>query len=105
MARILYIVTATLPDDPAAHEYTAWLEDGHTDEVIRGGAHSAMIVRLLPEPGADHTPRVMTQYVFATRELFDRYLERHAPGLRAEGLRRLPPERGISFQRTVGEIL
>lgn len=105
MARILYTVTATLPDDRAAGEYTAWLEDGHIDEVIRGGAHSAMIVRLLPEPGADQNPRVAAQYVFATRELFDHYIERHAPGLRAEGLKRFPPERGIAFQRTVGEIL
>ncbi len=98
--RILYTVTATLPDEPTAAEYIAWLEDGHVDQVVAAGAHSGMIVRLEGAPA-----RVQTQYVFSTRETFDRYVQRDAPALRADGLKRFPPERGIVFSREIGEIL
>lgn len=96
------MVVATLPDAATEREYIAWLEDGHVDAVIGHGAHSAMIVRL--EPAAAR-PRVMTQYIFPTRELFDRYVVQFAPALRADGLKRFPPERGITFERTTGEIV
>ncbi len=102
MTRICYMVIATLPDQATASEYTSWLEDGHVDAVVSHGAHSAMIVRLEPVSGR---PRVMTQYIFPTRELFDRYVAVHAPALRADGLKRFPPERGIAFERTIGEIV
>lgn len=98
--RILYTVTATLPDEETAQEYVAWLEDGHVDQVVAAGAHSGMIVRLEGSP-----IRVRTLYVFATRETFDRYVERAAPALRADGLKRFPPERAIAFAREIGEIL
>ncbi len=98
--RILYSVTATLPDEPTAVEYIAWLEDGHVDQVVEAGAHSGMIIRIEGAP-----IRVRTQYVFSTRETFDRYVERDAPGLRADGLKRFPPERGITFSRDIGEIV
>jgi hypothetical protein len=102
MAGILYSVIATLPDDAACAEYIAWLEDGHIDQVVKGGAHTAMIVRVLEPP----TPiQVETRYIFATRDLFDRYVRESAPKLREEGLLRFPPARGISFERRVGEIV
>jgi len=102
MIRICYMVVATLPDAATEREYIAWLEDGHVDAVIGHGAHSAMIVQLEPAGGR---PRVMTQYIFPTRELFDRYVAQFAPALRADGLKRFPPERGIAFERTIGEIV
>lgn len=102
MTRICYIVIATLPDEATEGEYVVWLEDGHVDAVVNHGAHSAMIVRL--EPSGVH-PRVMTQYIFPTREVFDKYVAQHAPVLRADGLKRFPPERGISFERMIGEIV
>jgi hypothetical protein len=103
MKRICYMVTATLPDEDVLADYLAFLEDGHVDAVVSHGAHSAMIVRLEPAPGAPL--RVMTQYIFPTRELFDRYIEHFAPALRADGLRRFPPERGVRFERAIGEIV
>ncbi|MEC9374687.1 MAG: DUF4286 family protein [Planctomycetota bacterium] len=100
MARsILYMVTATIPDEKTARDYIAWLEDGHVDQVVDGGAHSGMIVRLEGEP-----IRVETHYVFATRQRFDDYVKKHAPALRADGLKRFPPESGITFERRIGEI-
>lgn len=103
MKRICYMVTATLPDEATLTDYLAFLEDGHVDEVVAHGAHTAMIVRLEPTPGAEH--RVLTQYIFPTRELFDRYIQHFAPALRAEGLRRFPPDRGVRFERLIGEIV
>jgi hypothetical protein len=102
MPGILYSVIATFPDEATRAEYIAWLEDGHVDQVIGGGAHSAMIVRTL-EPAAPLT--VETRYVFSTRELYDRYVRETAPRLREEGLRRFPPERGVAFQRRLGAIV
>ena len=104
MTRIFYAVTATLPDAETAREYVAWLEDGHVDAVIDGGAHSGMIVRLDPDPD-DPRPRVETQYVFATRERYEQYVQRHAPALRADGLKHFPPERGVEFARRLGVIV
>ena len=108
MTRIAYTVTATLPDDSTAREYIAWLEDGHVDAVVAAGADSAMIVRLDP-PVLQALPpgsvEVETRYVFSTRDLFDRYIEHAAPALRADGLRRFGPERGIRYERRTGVIL
>lgn len=108
MAKILYAVTATLPSPAIAAEYLAWLEDGHVDQVIGCGAHSAMIVRLerTAEDGLPPDARqVMTQYVFATRQLYDRYVEHDAPKLRADGVKRFGPERGVRMERRLGEIV
>lgn len=103
MSAICYMVIATLPNKAIAEEYVAWLEDGHVDLVVEGGAHSAMIVRLESEPGGQ--PRVMTQYVFATQEVFDHYVAVHAPALRADGVKRFPPERGVRMERMIGTVV
>lgn len=103
MSSICYMVVATLPNAAVADEYVAWLEDGHVDLVIKGGAHSAMIVRL--DPDAAGKPRVMTQYVFATREVFDRYVAMHAPALRADGMKRFPAEHGVRMERSIGTVV
>jgi hypothetical protein len=104
MKRIAYTVTATLPDEATAREYIAWLEGGHIDQVIEGGAHSAIIVRMDHDNAGD-LPRIEVRYIFSTREVFDRYVREHAPRLRADGLKRFGPERRINFARSVGEIV
>lgn len=102
MAPFSYAVIATLPDEATATEYVAWLKDGHVDQVIAGGASTASIVRLDAE-GAEAAPRVMTQYVFPSRAVFNTYVERYAPALRADGQKRFPPARGVTFVRLAGE--
>ncbi len=101
---IAYTVSAAFPDEALREEYIAWLEDGHVDAVIAGGAHSAAIVRLDRERPSEPIA-VEVRYVFSTREVLEKYVEEFAPGLRAEGLKRFPAERGIVFRRAVGEIL
>jgi hypothetical protein len=103
MPTIAYTVTATFPDQATMDEYIAWLQDGHVDQVIACGAHSVMIVRL-DRPAATDPHRVEARYLFSTRSGLDHYIKDHAPLLRAQGLARFPPERGISFARTTGEV-
>lgn len=108
--RVYYAVVCTLPSEAMAREYVAWLEDGHVDAVINapgGGAHSAMIVALERREGdglAAGARQVMTQYVFSTREVYEHYVAHHAPALRADGLKRFGPERGVRMERLVGVI-
>jgi hypothetical protein len=103
MSQVMYMVVASLPDDRTADEYVVWLRAGHVAQVVRAGAASGVVVRL--EPDALGKARVMTQYVFPSRAEFDRYCSDDAPKLRADGLRRFPPERGISFERSIGAIV
>src|SRR5262245_7282919 len=102
-ARLSYTVIATLPAEGMAREYVAWLLEGHVAQVIAGGAEAGNVVELdSAKPGGP--ARVMTQYVFPSRAVFDRYVATLAPRLRAEGLARFGPERGVAYERLVGEI-
>jgi len=102
--RICYRVTATLPDEATATSYIEWLEDGHVDAVIDGGAHNAMIVRV-DRDSTDDPFRIETLYVFPTRAAFDAYVRQTAPALREEGLKKFGSVEGISFSRTIGVIV
>jgi hypothetical protein len=98
---IAYTVTATFPDEATAAEYIAWLRGGHLEHVLEAGARSAAVVRV-SEPADPIT--VETRYTFASRGELDRYVRERAPALRAQGMARFPPERGVRFQRRVGEF-
>lgn len=103
--QIAYTVTATLPG-AVAEEYIAWLTGGHVADVIAGGAASGQIARLdQAGPDAGGTVRIEVQYLFPDRAAFDRYEREGAPKLRAEGLARFGPDRGVSFERRVGEVV
>jgi len=53
----------------------------------------------------DGDPRTFeARYRFASREEFDRYQSDHAPRLRAEGQSLFPPEKGLSYRRTLGVV-
>jgi len=111
MTRVAYTVTASFGDPAIAEAFVEWLLGGHLSAVIAGGARSAMIVRLdpdLPAPAAGAgtaRPRVEVRYEFATRADFERYLELHAPALRAEGLARFGPAQGVTYMRSTGTIV
>jgi len=116
--RIFYAVIASLPTPTLASAYVAWLNGGHIDAVLCGGASSGEVVLLDPDPsppktsdgsrsspGVESIQRVMAHYVFQSREVFDEYLRVHAPALRAEGLAKFGSSTGVTFQRLVGEIV
>ncbi|MDX2147171.1 MAG: DUF4286 family protein [Planctomycetota bacterium] len=99
MTQVLYTVTAILPDDATVDAYADWLLDGHISDVLEASeASSALVVRL---PGR----MIRTQYFFPSQESLDRYIRERAPALRAEGLRLFGPDRGVQFQREVGQIV
>lgn len=101
MAAVAYTVIATFPDEQTRQAYIAWLRDGHVDAVIRAGAHTGSIL-VITEPA---TPlEVHTRYIFSNADTLDRYLEHHAPALRADGLRHFGPESGVTMRRQIGTI-
>ena len=103
MDSIAYTVTAEFADVATRDEFVQWLRDGHVDAVIRAGAHSATIV--VPDDSDPGSPIfVETRYIFPTRGVYEAYIQRHAPELRADGLRRFPPSRGIAYKRWVGKV-
>ena len=99
MAETLYTVAATFTDALLAEHWLRWMYDGHIAEVIAGGASSAEIVQL---DGAPLSFEV--RYRFPSRAAFNRYEQEHAPRLRAEGLKLFPPEKGVTYRRTLGEV-
>lgn len=101
MAAIAYTVVATLPTSQMRDAYISWLQQGHLDEVVAGGAESGAIVAI-DEPGLPL--RVEARYVFRTRDAYDRYIQTVSPGLRAKGMALFPPESGVRFERTVGRF-
>ncbi|MBL8760676.1 MAG: hypothetical protein JNL50_05170 [Phycisphaerae bacterium] len=106
MARVVYSVCATLPNEALAGAYVSWLlgagaGDGHVGQVMAGGATEGTVWREIGEGSI----RVMSRYVFPGREAFDRYVREVAPGLRAEGLARFGALAGVSMERTVCEVV
>jgi hypothetical protein len=102
MAEVWYTVTATFPDERNAGLYIDWLRSGHLQQVLQGGAISGAIVRVDDPPSPI---RIQTRYQFPSRGAFDRYVERYAPALRADGVRRFGGDSGIVFQRETGTVL
>lgn len=97
---IAYTVRCTFTDAAVADEWIDWLRAEHLKDVLDGGADEATVVRL------DGRPTVCEViYRFGSREVFDAYERDHAPRLRAEGLARFPLDRGLAYERSVGEIV
>lgn len=93
-----YSVLADFDDPAVAEEWVHWLVDGHLDDVVKAGAQAAELVRWGPL-------RLESRYRFESPEAFATYERDHAPKLRAEGLQKFPPSRGIRMTRSTGEIL
>lgn len=102
MAAISYTVIATLPDTSTLTEYVSWLQQGHVAAVMAGGATRGQIVKIEQPPDP---LLVEVRYEFPDRQRFETYLQTDAPGLRADGLEKFPPERGVKFERRVGTVL
>lgn len=97
---ILYIVHCRFDDPSLAGEWLAWLRDGHLEAVCAAGALDARVLELPGPP-----PAYEVHYRFADPSAFEAYERDHAPGLRAEGLARFPPERGLRYTRRVDPIV
>lgn len=104
---IAYTVTCTFDDPHMADEWIAWLRVEHLAEVCAAGALDAEVIRMDPPvspiPSATEV-RCEVRYHFTSREAFDVYVRDHSPRLRAAGLKRFPPERGIRYERSLGTV-
>ncbi|MBL9147097.1 MAG: DUF4286 family protein [Phycisphaerae bacterium] len=94
-----YVVHATFRDAAVLDEWIAWLRGGHLADVMAGGALTAEVVRLDGEAIAAEA-----RYRFASRDAFARYEREFAPRLRAEGMAKFPPERGVTYRRATGVV-
>ncbi|MDP1826269.1 MAG: DUF4286 family protein [Archangium sp.] len=93
-----YTVTGEFDDAAVAAEWVSWLQHGHLDEVRAGGAREALLVQLAPL-------EFEVRYLFADAAAFAKYERESAPKLRAEGLAKFPPARGVRMSRSTGEVL
>jgi hypothetical protein len=101
MAPVAYTVSATFADARLADEWLSWLIGGHLAEVLAGGARDAEIIEIDGGPGRSFEVR----YHFASRAAFESYERDHAPRLRADGLSRFPPEKGVTYRRSIGTTI
>src|SRR5262245_36938569 len=95
--QVAYTVIVSFTDSGVADEWLRWLFPDHLRDVLAAGALDAEVVEL---EGAPRTFEV--RYHFASRDAFARYEQDHAPRLRAAGLKLFPPERGITYRRSLG---
>jgi Domain of unknown function (DUF4286) len=100
MAEFAYTVVVSFTDPAVAEEWLGWLNAGHVAEVLAGGATRAEIIALDGKPLSFEV-----RYHFPSREAFARYESDHAPRLRAEGVEKFPAERGVSYRRSIGNVL
>ena len=99
----VYTVACDFTNMDVAEQWLSWLRDEHLREVCEAGAIQAEAVRLDAAP-AGSAVRCEARYRFASRQAFEQYEREQAPRLRAEGLKRFPLERGLSYTRSTGEI-
>lgn len=97
---ISYVVHATFTTPALREEWITWLAEGHLAEIIAAGAEDAEVTMIDGDP-----PRAEARYRFSTRVMLDRYLQHHAPRLRAEGLKRFPDGSGVVLARSTGEVV
>jgi hypothetical protein len=93
-----YTVHGEFESPDVAAEWVAWLRHGHLDDVLQGGALQAVLVQLSPL-------KFEVRYLFADAAAFAAYEQGAAPKLRAEGLAKFPPSRGVKMARSTGEVL
>jgi hypothetical protein len=99
---IAYTVICTFQDQAVAEEWIAWLEREHLADVIAAGALDAEAIRFDSSDG--QAIRCEVRYHFKSRQAFAAYERDHASALRAKGLEKFPPERGLAYQRSLGEV-
>lgn len=97
----LYSVRSTFTNADVRADFIAWLRGGHLADVVKAGALDAELVELelAPDAPMGAIADVETRYHFASRAAFDAYANGPAVPLRAEGMAKFPPSRGIVMTR------
>ncbi len=95
-----YTVRCEFDDAAVAQRWLEWMEREHLADVCAAGARRAEAIRFDGAPASCEV-----RYLFDSREAYEAYLRDHAPRLRAEGLKRFPPELGLRYTRTTGDVV
>jgi hypothetical protein len=99
-----YTVRCEFTVPAVADEWVEWLAREHLGEVCAAGAMDAEVIRVDSQAPGD--PVVCeVRYHFASRHAFQEYARNRAPRLRAAGLARFAPQRGITYGRATGEVV
>jgi hypothetical protein len=93
-----YTVTAEFDDEQVAMEWVRWLEHGHLQGVMDGGAREAVLVQRSPL-------HFEVRYRFDSEVAFKQYEAGPAAALRADSVARFPPSRGVRLSRATGRVL
>ena len=93
-----YTVKAEFESEAVASEWLRWLEHGHLQGVIEGGAQEAVLVQLGPL-------QFEVRYRFENAKAFAAYEAGPAVALRADSLAKFPASRGIKMTRSAGQVL
>ncbi len=93
---VVYSIRAEFADVATRERYLDWLRGGHCAAIVKqGGALSGEVTVL--EDGI-----VESRYVFGSRADYDAYASGSGVQLRAEGVRRFPPDSGLKLSRSLG---
>lgn len=84
---IIYNVTVK-PDWSIHEEWLRWMKEEHMQQVIDTGYFSSFKLLRLLEVDETDGPTYAAQYFTHSIEQYHEYIEKHAPRLRDEGLRR-----------------
>ncbi len=95
--KFAYTVNAEFDSPEVCTEWLEWLLNGHLADVVKAGALAAEAVQWTPL-------RAEARYTFADAAAFETYEQQHAPPLRAEGLKKFPPSRGVRMSRSTGAL-
>ena len=106
MSEISYTVRCSFSENcaPAVTQaWLDWLENGHIQDVINGGAVSGEIIEMnVLESTLGCQRQFEIRYRFPDRTAFETYERESATGLREEGLAKFPLSSGLSYERSVG---
>jgi hypothetical protein len=103
---VAYTVRISLADEATREVYIRWLAEDHLAKVLVGGAARAEVVAMDPIEGSGaDAGRVVVEvrYQFRDRAGLERYLQEHAPRLRAEGLAKFA-DIDLRITRSIGLI-
>lgn len=95
-----YFVRCDFDRPDVATEWLRWLRDEHVQDMLKAGATRAEIVKLDGPVAA-----WQIAYDFPSYELYEKYLKEHADGLQEESLGRFPPDLGLRYERSSGEVI
>lgn len=93
---VFYEVTA-IPEPDIREAYEQYMRTKHVGDVLASGCFVAARIAVSDEG------LYRTTYVAATRADLDRYLQEHAPRLRADFSEHVP--RGVTLSREILEVL